>query len=171
MKSESVMLVLVTALISGLLGSVLTILWQKHYESRRLKLHIFETLMAYRYLIWSQESVNAINSVSVVFYKHKAVRTALKEFLDEASKLPDSNRSIEDKHLRLLEEIAKALGLKTINWEEIKHYYSPGGLMDTINEDSELRKLQIKESQLIIDRELLQKDNSIRNTDTGKETR
>ena len=74
MKSESIMLVLVTALISGLLGSVLTILWQRHYESRRLKLHIFETLMAYRYLIWSQESVNAINSVAVVTFHHLWLR-------------------------------------------------------------------------------------------------
>lgn len=68
---ENIILVVVTALISGLLATVVTIWWQRRSELRRKKMDIFETLMAYRYMISHQESVNALNSVDVVFTKIK----------------------------------------------------------------------------------------------------
>lgn len=80
---ENIILVIVTALISGLLATVVTIWWQRRSELRRKKMDIFETLMAYRYMISHQESVNALNSVDVVFYKDKAVRKAYAAFLNE----------------------------------------------------------------------------------------
>src|SRR5699024_12377158 len=49
---------IVTALISGLLATVLTIFWQKKETLYNRKMKIFETLMSYRYMIASEESVD-----------------------------------------------------------------------------------------------------------------
>lgn len=141
---NNVVLVVVTALISGLLASVVTIWWQHKSELRRKKLDIFETLMSYRYMISNQESVNALNSVDIVFYKDKAVREAYVAFLNETGKKPEFNPNIADKHLKLLEEMAKCLGLKGIHWDDIKQCYYPSGLAQKIQDEEMLRKVQIQ---------------------------
>ena len=140
----NIFLVMVTALISGLLATVLTIFWQKKEALYNRKMKIFETLMSYRYMIASEESVQALNSIDVIFYKDLDVRRAYNEFLDEAEKKPDMNPNIADKHLRLLEEIAKVLKLKDIRWDDIKHSYYPVGLSEKIQEENMLRKLQLQ---------------------------
>lgn len=141
---ENIFLVIVTALISGLLATVLTIFWQKKEALYNRKMKIFETLMSYRYMIASEESVHALNSIDVIFYKNLNVRRAYNEFLDETEKKPDMNPNIADKHLRLLEEIAKVLKLKDIRWDDIKHSYYPVGLSEKIQEENMLRKLQLQ---------------------------
>lgn len=141
---DSIVLVVVTALISGLLASIVTIWWQHKSELRRKKLDIFETLMSYRYMISHQESVNALNSVDIVFYKDKSVREAYAAFLNETGKKPEFNPNIADKHLKLLEEMAKCLGLNDIHWDDIKQCYYPSGLAQKIQDEEMLRKVQIQ---------------------------
>ena len=141
---NDVILVIVTALISGLLATIVTIWWQRKSELRKEKMKIFETLMAYRYMIFAQECVNALNSIDVVFYKDSAVRKAYSDFLQEAAKKPEFNPNIPDKHLKLLEEMSKSLGLKDIHWDDIKQSYYPSGLSERIMEESLLRKMQIQ---------------------------
>ena len=106
---ENIALVIITALISGLLATLLTIWWQRRAEIFASKMRIFETLMSYRYMISSEESVKALNSIDIVFYKDKMVREAYKDFLNEANKRPELNPNIEDKHLKLLEVMSKSL--------------------------------------------------------------
>lgn len=83
---DNIALVIITALISGLLATIITIWWQRRTRIFSSKLRIFETLMAYRYMISSEESVKALNSIDIIFYKDKAVRDAYKDFLIEAEK-------------------------------------------------------------------------------------
>lgn len=156
---SEVILVIVTALISGLFATVIMIWWQKRTETRERKMKIFETLMAYRYMISSQESVNALNSIDVVFYKDKTVRKAYAEFLNEADKKPELNPNIADKHLKLLEEMSKSLGLTEIHWDEIKQSYYPTGLSEKITEEAVLRKIQIQSAS-----NALSHNNSTENT-------
>ena len=139
-----VILVVVTALISGLLATVVTIWWQKKSSTYQEKLNIFKTLMAHRMPICSEESVIALNSIDVVFYKDKDVRKAYADFLDEATKRPEFNPNIADKHLKLLEEISKSLGLKDIHWDDIKQVYYPKGYADKIDEEAMFRKAQLQ---------------------------
>ncbi len=141
---NNIVLVIITALISGLLATIVTIWWQRKAETRQRKMRIFETLMAYRYMISAQESVNALNSIDVVFYKDKDVRRAYADFLNETGKKPELNPNYADKHLKLLEEMSKALGLKEIHWDDIKQTYYPNGLSEKIREESVLRKMQIQ---------------------------
>lgn len=148
-----VVLVIVTALISGLLATLITIWSQKRTEKYNNKLKIFEILMSQRYMISSEESVKALNSIDVVFYKDENVRKAYKEFLDETEKKIEFNPNIGDKQLRLLEEISKVLNLKDIHWDEIKRYYYPSGLSEKIHEETALRKAQLQTTMMSLSQE------------------
>ncbi len=141
--SEIIMLV-ATALISGLLATLITIWWQGKVAIRNSKMKIFETLMSYRYWIVAEPSVHALNSIDVIFYKDDNVRRAYNDFLNEAAKSPEMNPNTADKHLKLLEEIAKALNLKNIHWDDIKQAYCPNGLSEKIHEEEMLRKMQLQ---------------------------
>lgn len=141
---NEVVLVIVTALISGLLATLVTIWWQKRSAIHKSKMKIFETLMAYRYRIIAEPSVHALNSIDVVFYEDDNVRRAYTDFLNEAAKRPEMNPNTGDKHLKLLEEMAKALNLKNIHWDDIKQAYCPNGLLEKIQEEEMLRKMQLQ---------------------------
>ena len=141
---DNVFFVIVTALISGLFATLVTIWWQGRAAVRKSKMKIFETLMAYRYMIVAEPSVHALNSIDVVFYKDENVRRAYSDFLNEAAKRPEMNPNTADKHLKLLEEMAKALNLKNIHWDGIKQAYCPNGLFERLREEELLRKMQIQ---------------------------
>ena len=112
-----------TALVSGLFATIVTLLWQRRTALYNRKLNVFSILMSYRYMISSEASVNALNTIDVIFYKDKKVREAYSKFLDETSKKPEFNPQIDEKYLKLLEEMAVALKLKDIHWDDIKHSY------------------------------------------------
>lgn len=141
---ESIVLVVITALISGLLATIVTLVWQKRNATYNRKMKVFETLMSHRYMIAAEEGVKTLNSVDVVFYKHKNVRKAYQDFLDEAEKKPDFNPNIGDKYLKLLEEMSLVLNLKGIHWDDIKRVYYPNGLFEKISDENVLRKSQIQ---------------------------
>lgn len=141
---DNVILVVVTALISGLFATLITIWWQGKAAIRKSKMKIFETLMAYRYSIVAEPSVHALNSIDVIFYSDENVRRAYADFLNEAAKRPEMNPNTADKHLKLLEEMAKALKLKNIHWDDIKQAYCPNGLFEKLREEELLRKMQIQ---------------------------
>lgn len=138
-------LVIITALCSGLIATLVTILWQRKAQQQTEKKKIFTILMSKRYDIAAEESVEALNMIDVVFYGSKKVREAWKAFND-ATKLPESptkNQTITDKHLRLLEVIAEDIRYNNICWEDIKRYYYPIGLSDKRQQEAILRKVQI----------------------------
>ena len=141
--NEVIMLVS-TALISGLLATLITIWWQGKVAIHDSKMKIFETLMSYRYWIVAEPSVHALNSIDVIFYNDDKVRQAYNSFLNETAKSPEMHPNIADKHLKLLEEMAKALKLKNIHWDDIKQAYCPTGLTEKIREEEMLRKMQLQ---------------------------
>ena len=155
---NDVILVIITALISGLLATIVTIWWQGKSAIRNSKMKIFETLMSYRYRIIAEPSVHALNSIDVIFYKDKNVRSAYNDFLNETAKRPEMNPNTADKYLKLLEEIAKVLKLKNIHWDDIKHSYYPNGLSEKINEENMLRKLQLQNAVETIEANKTQKN-------------
>ena len=133
---------------SGLLATIITLVVQKHSDIKRLKIDIFETLMAHRYLLHDKDNVEALNKVDVVFHNNSDVRKAWVEFLDAADRgatNPTVNNNIDDKYLKLLEKIAIAIGYKNVNWENIKRYYFPEGLSNKISEETMLRKAQLSQ--------------------------
>ena len=142
---ENAILMLITALLSGLVATIVTIWWQKRHQLKAEKKQIFSVLMAKRYDFTAVESVEAMNKIDVIFYSSDAVRIAWKEFL-EATNLPDSPiraQTIKDKHLKMLELIADDIGYKKIKWENIKQYYYPIRLSTQLQDEAVLRKIQI----------------------------
>ena len=141
---ETVILIL-TALSSGLIATLITILWQKQERNKNGKIQIFTILMSKRYDIASEESVNALNMIDVVFYKSEKVRTAWKDF-NNATNLPESPtkaQTINDKHLKLLEVMAEDIGYRKVKWDDIKQYYYPVGLSNKLQDEAVLRRVQI----------------------------
>ena len=81
-----VLSIVIAAVGSGLVATVITIIVQKCSEAKKVKIQIFETLMSHRYLITDKENVEALNRVEVIFYNKNNVRKAWKEFLDIAGR-------------------------------------------------------------------------------------
>lgn len=152
---ENVWIIIVTSLISGLLATILTIIFQKFGETRKSKRDIFETLMSHRYLISDKENVEALNKIEAVFYRHKDVREAWKNFMKAADDvtLNPANSQVEDFYLKLLEKISIAVGYKDISWDEIKKFYYPQGLSSQIMEEAALRRAQIQQATSIVNQD------------------
>lgn len=142
---KDVALIIVTTLFSGTIATVITIFWQKKNQTKHAKERIFTVLMSKRYDLACEESVDALNMVEVVFSKSKLVRIAWKDFIETVN-MPDSpirGTKIADKHLKLLEAIARDIGYKEIDWEDIKHFYYPVGLSNRKQDENLLRRVQI----------------------------
>lgn len=155
---NSIFVLVITSLLSGIIATVITILVQKHNENMREKRQIFSTLMAHRYLISDKENVEALNRIDAVFYKHKKVREAWSAFMDAADKSAkdptvDQKGHLIDKYLKLLEIIADVVGYKNITWDEIKKSYFPVGLSEKITEETALRKAQIQQASAYINQD------------------
>lgn len=99
--------IIIGAIASGLLATIVTLVVQRNSELKRVKIEMFETLMAHRYLMHDKDNVEALNKVDVVFHKNADVRKAWTEFLDAADRgaaNPTANNNIDDKYLKLLEK-------------------------------------------------------------------
>lgn len=158
MLTNEIIITLIASIISGVLATIVTLLWQNYHEKKKEKLQIFKTLLAYRGRVEAEECVNALNSIEGVFYSDEAVKKAWYDFLDETEKPANTNPNILDKHLSLLEEIAKTVGYKNVKWTDIKRGYYPTGLSNKINEENLLRALQIKRESREIENSTNQKN-------------
>lgn len=144
--------IIIGAIASGLLATIVTLVVQRNSELKRVKIEMFETLMAHRYLMHDKDNVEALNKVDVVFHKNADVRKAWTEFLDAADRgaaNPTANNNIDDKYLKLLGKISIAIGYKNIDWENIKRYYFPAGLSNKISEEAMLRKAQLSQANAV----------------------
>lgn len=142
---DNTLLVILTALCSGLIATVITLWWQSRTHNKQERMAIFKTLMSKRYDLADEACVEALNCIDVVFYSCKSVRTAWKEFFDATNIQNDEKRrdAVHKKHLRLLEEMGKCIGYGEIKWEDIENYYYPVGLANRKQDEQVLRKVQI----------------------------
>ena len=142
--------IIVTALsvvFSGVVATVITILYQKFSGEQTAKRKVFETAVSYRFFISEEENVKSLNSIDVVFHKNQKVRQAWKSYMDEADKPSSNPQQLNDRYINLLEEMALACGYKDIRWDDLKRYYYPSGLLNRKNDDEVLKKLQIKAAE------------------------
>ena len=142
--------IIVTALsvvFSGVVSTVIPILYQKFSGEQTAKRKVFETAVSYRFFISEEENVKSLNSIDVVFHKNQKVRQAWKSYMDEADKPSSNPQQLNDRYIKLLEEMALACGYKDIRWDDLKRYYYPSGLLNRKNDDEVLKKLQIKAAE------------------------
>lgn len=145
---ENFQIALVSALVSGLLATIVTLWWQTKAKKKEMQRQIFYTLMAYRFRLPEYENVKALNSIQVAFYGNESVQQAWKSFKEETDRIPFNDKRIADAHIKLLEEIGKACGYKNIKWNEIKDSYYPTGLADEIIETERLRKANLQRAEM-----------------------
>ena len=142
--------IIVTALsvvFSGVVATVITILYQRFSGEQTAKRKVFETAVSYRFFIPEEDNVKSLNSIDVIFHKNQKVRQAWKSYMDEADKPSSNPQQLNDRYIKLLEEMALACGYKDIRWDDLKRYYYPSGLLNRKNDDEILKKLQIKTAE------------------------
>ena len=136
-------MLIVTALVSGLIATLVTLIWQHIEGVKKRKYDVFTVLMSCRYSTACERIVEALNMIEVVYCKDQEVCETYRNFLAETNKPEDGKRDIEEKFLKLLEAMAKVLSLKDITWDRIKHHYYPPELEHRHNLESELLRKQV----------------------------
>ena len=111
---------------------------QNRSEKRKDKVRVFSHLMSYRAIGYvDQQSVNILNLILIVFNDDKNViekyNIYLKSLNIKTEDFPQKQKEIENNKTKMLEEMAKNLGYKNINWEIIQNPYLPQGLINEIN--------------------------------------
>jgi len=104
----------------------LGIKYQDYKAKKQAQLDLFLTLMANRQKNpISEEWVDALNSIDVVFQNNKKVRAAWKEYLDSLNERSSHFDNQNSYKLDLLSEMAESLGYKQLKQTEIDRFYSP----------------------------------------------
>lgn len=122
---------------------------QNRSEKRKDKVRVFSHLMSYRAIGYvDQQSVNILNLIPIVFNDDKNViekyNIYLKSLNIRPEDFPQKQKEIENNKTKMLEEMAKNLGYKNINWEIIQNPYLPQGLINEINSMNLFKEGQLK---------------------------
>jgi len=110
---STILYVVVSALLSGLLGVLISDWNHKRNEIKRMKLRVLQQLMGNRYAVNGRAFLEAMNQVAVVFHDSKEVITALRSVHEDVM---SPNRSAElsrQKLLVLFKAMFKHLDIKT----------------------------------------------------------
>lgn len=130
MEIINIIALIIIPVIAVVIGQKLQVYSQKRND----KMQIFKTLMTSRIFGWTNESVQAMNLIDVVFADDKAVRKQWKICFDKmcVENPTDTDLSkIKLEREKLLEAMAKSLGYKDIiTWESIQNPYIPKGMTD-----------------------------------------
>lgn len=112
---------------------------QDRAEKRKDKMQVFKAVMTFRYG-WSKESVEALNSIPIVFSgkcKDAKVRDCWKKYYEYLCIQKPNDMQIKQRNealYKLLVSMADVLGYKnTVTWEEIQNPYVPIGMVTAIN--------------------------------------
>lgn len=115
----NIIITVLSSLISGLLGVVISNRQYKKYEKNKIKMDTFRRVVAYRYCLVpnsqdnnSGEFFSALNEVFVVFNENKEVIDALKKLHEELN-LPD--RSV-DNLVTLIKKMSEVLN---VNYSQV----------------------------------------------------
>lgn len=130
MEIINIIALIIIPVIAVVIGQKLQVCAQKRND----KMQIFKILMTSRIFGWTNESVQAMNLIDVVFADDKAVRKQWKICFDKmcVENPTDTDLSkIKLEREKLLEAMAKSLGYKDIiTWESIQNPYIPKGMID-----------------------------------------
>ena len=130
---------LIALIVIPIIAVVLGYKLQDRAEKRKDKMQVFKAVMTFRYG-WSKESVEALNSIPIVFSgkcKDSKVRDCWKKYYEylciqkpDDMQIKQSNEAL----YKLLVSMAEVLGYKnTVTWEEIQNPYVPNGMVTAIN--------------------------------------
>jgi hypothetical protein len=122
---------------------------EQESEKRRLKLHVFATIMQERAFIASTDAVRALNLIDVVFREANDVREAWAELFlayDPTHNIPDHAK--EERLRKLLRAMASDLGIGDgLRSDDLGRIYYPNALAQEeqvrrLERESALKRLQ-----------------------------
>jgi hypothetical protein len=116
---------------------------EAHAEQRRLKLWVFTTLMQERAMIWSADSVRALNLIDIIFKDNQQVREAWAElYLAYGTK--DIPSHVQEERLRaLLKAMASDLDLNSgLRLDDFGRVYYPNALA----EENAVRRMEVQQA-------------------------
>jgi len=100
--------ILVAALLSGVVGVAISIVYHRRYEKRRTKIDTFKRFFSNRYDLKGDEFSRAINEIFVVFHESKEVISTLRAF---HQRVTDKQPS-ENELLKLHKAMCKVVNIK-----------------------------------------------------------
>lgn len=104
--------ILISALLSGLIGVVISIWYHQRNEIRRAKLRVLQQLLGNRHDIRGQLFTEALNQVFVIFYDSQDVLSALKAFHEVIMGAQKTTDLANQKLLDLFKAMCKHLNIK-----------------------------------------------------------
>lgn len=107
------MVVLTSALLSGLIGVGITTWYHQRNEIKRTKLGVLQQLLGNRHNLKSQPFLEALNTVFVVFHDSEEVTRTLKVFHEVIISRKASDDLINQKLLDLFKAMCKNLKINT----------------------------------------------------------
>lgn len=91
--------VILSSLLSGIVGVVISTVYYRRHEAKKIKLYTLTRVMANRYDLKGDEFSRALNEIFIIFQKSKPVMDALSDFHEKTTTPGLSN---EDALLRLI---------------------------------------------------------------------
>lgn len=120
----TIVITLVSAIISGILATIITLCVNHHMETKRIKRELLYDVFGYRYLLTDNSKTHgqdtsllnrALNRIPIIFNKNQKVMTAYDKFV-LANDTVDKN----DIFITLCKEMCIDVGINVDNWNDSK---------------------------------------------------
>ena len=115
-KFAWVLITIISSLISGVLGVVISIVYHRRSEKRQQKLNTLKKFVGYRYDLKGEYFTTALNEIFVVFQDSKGVLEKLNEFHEII--VSKQTTLANDKLVALFKEMCKDLSIDPSKYSE-----------------------------------------------------
>lgn len=112
MSTCDLMFTLLSSVISGLIGVIVSILYYKRYEKRQMKYKTLRDIAANRYDILGEEFTKSLNEIFVVYNDSSNVRNALKRFHENRIAGTQNNDLANQYLIELFKSMCDNIGIK-----------------------------------------------------------
>ncbi len=111
-----VLIIIISSLVSGIIGVVISIIYHKKAEKRQVKINTLKQFVGYRYDMKGEPFTKTINEIFIVFQDSHSVLCKLAEFHET---IVLNNKEIaNDKIILLFKEMCKDLNIDPNKYSE-----------------------------------------------------
>jgi hypothetical protein len=111
MDINSFLTIIISSLLSGLVGVLITICHYERQEKRKIKLQVLQQLLGNRHDLTGQEFTEALNQILVTFYDAPKVLYALKNLHEAAANFSTPPDLMNQRMVELIKEICRHLNI------------------------------------------------------------
>jgi hypothetical protein len=112
------LIVIIAAIISGLLGVIISLIYYRRHEKYSRKLQTLKDFAGYRYDIRGEAFTRAMNEIFIVFSDSTKVKQALKKFYENTMS-PMRSSTLADQYLvELFKSMCEDLNIKTSDFTD-----------------------------------------------------